>query len=58
MGAQAQPHVEGVNNVFSNQLWIYVLVETWITLDDLYEAILCFLVVFYVLKQVSSYFSC
>ena len=49
MGAQAQPHVKGVNNIFSNQLWISGFMEAWITLDDRYGAILCFLAVFFML---------
>lgn len=33
MGAQAQPHVEGVNNVVYNQIWVLGLPQTWIALD-------------------------
>lgn len=38
--AQAGPHIEGVNNVFSNQFGILGPLETWIMLDKLYEAFL------------------
>ena len=44
--------------VFSNKLGISVLVETWITPDELYEAIFFLSSRFLVLKQVPIIYSC
>lgn len=47
--------LRGVNSVFSNQFRISSLLWTWITLDELYEAILhYFTFIFYIFESPST----
>lgn len=39
VGPRAWLHIEGVNNIFSDQLWLFGLQETWITLYWLYGVV-------------------
>ena len=57
VGAQAPLSIKGIDNIFSYPFGISVLSNTWISLDELYEAIF---MLFFVssFKQIPSYFSC